>query len=130
MNKKYIVNAKDMNSLLKAIDIHLELLQQSPIFIKDEKARNEILKSMEYLKIKRDSIINNDEKQLALLKRNVYSKYLAAKKELINLKNTNENKELIVTKSNEVNNFLDLYISLKDMYNDTTKQKSSEPEDM
>lgn len=130
MNKKYIVNAKDMNSLLKAIDIHLALLQQSPIFIKDEKSRNEILKSMEYLKIQRDSIINNDEKQLALLKRNVYSKYLAAKKELINLKNTNENKELIVAKSNEVNNFLDLYVSLKDMYNDTIKQKSSEPEDM
>lgn len=112
-NDRITIDRKVLNSILKAIEIHVNLIKECDVRIPDNIERERIYKSVEYL-MNIESIIEDPEKDLKNIKRSAYTKYLNAKKNLEEAMKSNNN-ELINKYLEEKNLSLNYYLSLKEI---------------
>lgn len=113
MSDKILIDKKDINSVIKAIEVHLNLLENTKIYIENESDKEKILESMRYLK-KIPDMLRPLEKEYAQLKRNTYTKYINSKKKLEDMKKNSANDTDIKRQAEEVNKLLQLYLKLKE----------------
>lgn len=111
MADKILVESKLLNSLLKAVEIHLDILQEGGICIQDPVLLNRVRSSVEMLK---DSYskINSIESDIKKMKRKAYSNYIKAKEEYEKALKSNDATNIKELDKNK-KTCLELYLNLK-----------------
>lgn len=114
-NKKELIEKQVINYIIKAIDTHVNLMENSSVVINNPTNRERIAESITHLK-KAKYLLRSNKKQIALSKRNAYLKYTMLKKELQELKINKADEEIINEKRIEIKKYLEYYESLKDLH--------------
>lgn len=113
MSDKILINKKDINSAIKAIEVHLNILENIKIYIENESDKEKLLESMRYLK-KIPDMLRPLEKEYAQLKRDTYTKYVNEKRKLQEMKKDKGSDAEIKIQAEKVNKLLQLYLKLKE----------------
>ena len=113
MSKSIKVDIKTINAIIKAIDVHLNLLSNSELYTLNNKEKIEI--SIEYLDAAKKHLAEILEKaEIKNLKQNAYMAYLDAKKSYSEALKTKD-QDLIKQLKDKKDLILKHYIEIKDL---------------
>jgi oligoendopeptidase F len=108
---KKLVEEKALNSILKAVEIHLNLMESKDIVVTTGDTKEKLQKSLEVLKESLGMFIN-PETQLKQIKKKRYQSYIQAKDKFEEALKSGD-KELIKKYEDEKNKCLDDYLKAK-----------------
>lgn len=121
---KRLIDEKLLNSLLKAIEIHVSLIENGNVYVSDPATKDKLQKSIQYLKDV-PNMINSTDSQIKELKRKAYTRYLEAKKKY-DAAVQSEDSTLISECFKNKNLALDYYVQLKALHETMTNNISNE----
>lgn len=110
---KKLYEEETINKVYKAIEVHLELLKQSNIYLGNTIEKERLEDSINYL-YEALSLLKPIENEIKELKRKAFLNYKKAKSELESYKKLGDiDKEILAEKVKQVDLYLKLYIAYK-----------------
>lgn len=110
---KVLIEEKQINSILKAIKIHVSLIESGKVYTADEYIKEKLVESIRYLKTIPDILKGN--KDMQKMKRQAYYNYIQSRKDLEIAHMANDKKAIEECKKKS-EEYLNYYIKLKEIY--------------
>lgn len=112
MGKKRLYEEEVINKVYKAIEIHLKILNESNVYLRDPVERERVEKSIEYL-YETMELLKPIEDEINKSKREAFSKFQIEKRKLEKLKASGSSEEEIKEQEKITNAYLKLYLAFK-----------------
>lgn len=106
---KVLIEKKVLNYILKSLEIHMNLLKEEKIYMKDKNFKKRFEKSIEH--IEEVPKLIKGEREYLQMKRAAYYKYFCSKQKLINAESEEDKEKL----KKETEERLKYYLALKEL---------------